>query len=123
MQVPDIKRPQDMRTFFVIWGGQLVSLVGSGLTSFAMGIWIFDQTGEATPFALTALFATLPRVLLAPVAGVFADRYNRRLIMLIADSGDALVTASAAILLFSGRLEVWHIYLIAISSDSSGRPR
>ena len=49
--------PRSMRTFFIIWGGQLVSIMGSGLTSFALGVWIFNKTGQATPFALTALSA------------------------------------------------------------------
>lgn len=118
MESTAMNRPQSMKTFFVIWIGQLISLVGSGLTSFALGIWIYQETGQATPFALTALFGTLPRVLLAPVAGVIADRYDRRRIMLLADSGDALVTGVAALLLFSGQLAVWHIYLIAIASST-----
>ena len=48
-------QPKTMRTFLIIWAGQLISTLGSGLTGFAMGVWIFDQTGEATPFALTIL--------------------------------------------------------------------
>jgi len=60
---------QGMRTFLTIWIGQLISTLGSGLTSFALGVWIFDQTGRATPFALTILFGNLPRILLLPVAG------------------------------------------------------
>jgi MFS family permease len=106
--------PKNMRTFWVIWGGQLISVLGSGLTSFAMGVWIYDQTGKATPFALTALFATLPSVLLMPFAGAVADRFNRRKVMILADSGDALVTIIAAGLLFFGDLQVWHIYLLAV---------
>jgi MFS family permease len=90
-------------------------MLGSGLTSFALGVWIYDQTGEATPFALTALFASLPRLLLLPVGGTFADRYNRRLIMILADTGAAIVTAVAAVLLFFGDLQVWHIYIISFS--------
>ncbi len=82
--------PKVMRTFLIIWAGQLVSLIGSGLTSFALGVWIYDQTGQATPFALTGLFGSLPGVLLAPVAGVVADRWNRRLIMIVTDTGAAL---------------------------------
>ena len=105
--------PKNMRTFWTIWGGQLISMLGSGLTSFALGVWIYDQTGQATPFALTALFASLPQLLLMPIGGTFADRYNRRLIMILADTGSALVTAVAALMLFFGDLQVWHIYLLA----------
>lgn len=107
-----------MRTFLIIWFGQLISLVGSGMTSFALAVWIFQRTGQATPFAITALLSSLPRILLSPVAGSLADRWNRRRLMILADSGDALVTLVAAGLLFTNQLEVWHIYLIALASAS-----
>ena len=76
-------------------------------------MWIYDQTGQATPFALTALFATLPGLVLMPIAGSFADRYSRRWIMIIADTGAAVVTAITFFLLFFGDLQIWHIYLLA----------
>jgi MFS family permease len=105
-----------MRTFLTVWAGQLISLIGSGLTSFALGVWIFDQTGQATPFALTVLFGSLPGVLLAPLAGVAADRWNRRRIMILTDTGAAVLTALIAFVLFfsDGGLQVWHIYAVAV---------
>jgi MFS family permease len=109
-----------MRTFLIIWLGQLISMIGSGLTGFALGVWIFDQTGQALPFALTALFSQLPRVALAPIAGALADRWNRRLVMILADSGAALATLFAAIMLFFFDLQIWHIYLIAFLSSTFG---
>ncbi len=104
--------PQGMKTFLTIWIGQLVSMLGSGLTSFALGVWIFDQTGKATPFALTILFGNLPRILLLPVAGSLADRWNRRWVMILSDVGNALVTISVFALLLFGSLQFWHVYLI-----------
>lgn len=104
--------PQGMKTFLTIWIGQLVSMLGSGLTSFALGVWIFDQTGKATPFALTILLGNLPRILLLPVAGSLADRWNRRRVMILSDVGNALVTISVFALLLFGSLQFWHIYLI-----------
>jgi len=106
--------PKNMKTFMVIWFGQLISIIGSGLTGFALGVWIYDQTGQATPFALTALFATLPNVLLMPIAGTMADRYNRRHIMILADCGAAVATGVLALILFLGDLQVWHIYLVTL---------
>jgi DHA3 family macrolide efflux protein-like MFS transporter len=106
--------PQDMKKFSIIWLGELISIVGSGLTSFALGVWIYQQTGQATPFALTILFGSLPRILLTPVAGSLADRWNRRWLMILADSGDALVTLVVVLLLAFHGLEVWNIYLIAL---------
>jgi len=102
-----------MRTFFIIWLGQVVSIIGSGLTAFGLAVWIFEQTGQATPFALTIMFANLPRILLSPLAGALADRWNRRRIMILADTGSAVITLSAFFLLTFGQLAVWHIYVIA----------
>ena len=111
-----------MHTFLIIWAGQLISMIGSGLTSFALGVWIYDQTGEATPFALTVLFGSLPGVLLAPVAGAIADRWNRRLIMILTDTGAALLTLFIAFVLFfsDGGLQIWHIYGVALVGASLG---
>ena len=109
-----------MRTFWTIWAGQFISILGSGLTGFALGVWIYDQTGQATPFALTALSATLPQLLLMPIGGTFADRYSRRLIMILADTGSAIITAVTALLLFVGNLQVWHIYMLAFFGSVFG---
>lgn len=102
-----------MRAFLIIWIGQLISMLGSGLTGFALGVWIFEQTGQATPFALTVLFGSLPRLLLLPLAGSLADRWNRRWIMALSDSGSALLTLSVFLLLNLGSLQTWHIYLLS----------
>ena len=109
-----------MKTFLVIWIGQLISLIGSGLTGFALSVWMFEQTGQATPIALNALFFNLPRVILSPIAGSVADRYNRRVILILADCGAALATLAVAIILFSGNLQVWHIYLTTAISSAFG---
>lgn len=107
-------QPRNMRTFMVIWAGQVISILGSGLTSFALGVWIFQQTGQATPFAITVLFGTLPRILLSPLAGSLADRWNRRRLMILADSGNALVTLVVVFLIFTDSLQIWNIYLVAL---------
>jgi hypothetical protein len=86
--VPGESRFAALRRFFIIWFGQLVSLTGSGLTAFALGVWVFQQTGSATSFALIALAGTLPRALFSPVAGALADRYDRRKLMIAADEHD-----------------------------------
>ncbi len=112
--------PKNMRTFFIIWIGQLISILGSGLTSFALGVWIYQQTGQATPFAITVLFGSLPAVILGPVAGAVADRFNRKWVMLLADTGSALVTLAAFFLYISGTLEIWNIYIIALVGSIFG---
>ena len=112
--------PKNMRTFWIIWSGQVISMLGSGLTGFGLGVWIYDQTGQATPFALTALFGTLPALLLMPIGGAVADRYSRRKIMILADTGAAIITGITAVLLFMGNLQIWHIYLLATAGSIFG---
>lgn len=109
---------QSMRTFYIIWVGQLLSLLGSGLTNFGLAVWIFEQTGQATPFALTVLFGNIPRILLAPVAGSIADRWNRRWILILTDSGSALLTLIIFILFSNGQLSIGLIYIFAAVGSS-----
>lgn len=106
-----------MRTFIVIWFGQLISLIGSGITNFALGIWIYQRTGSVTQFALISLFAILPAILISPLIGTLIDRWDRRSCMILSDSGAGLCTLFIALLLFSDKLQVWHIYL-AITGSS-----
>jgi MFS transporter, DHA3 family, macrolide efflux protein len=105
--------PKNMRTFFIIWIGQVISMIGSSMTGFALGVWIFDQTGQATPFALVILSSTLPRVLLLPVAGSIADRWNRKALMILTDTASAVVTLIIMLLILSEQMQIWHIYLLA----------
>jgi len=107
-----------MQVFFVIWLGQLVSLVGSGLTGFALGLWVYQRSGSVTQFAFIALFTVLPNILLSPVAGVLVDRWDRRWTMILSDAGAALSTLAVAILFLTNHLEVWHIYLAAATSSA-----
>ncbi|RYZ41355.1 MAG: MFS transporter [Myxococcaceae bacterium] len=95
----------------LIWLGQCVSLLGSGLTSFALGVWMYETTGGVTRFALVMLSATLPAILLGPVAGALVDRWNRRWVLILSDSIAGLMSLVLATLLFSGYLQPWHAYV------------
>jgi DHA3 family macrolide efflux protein-like MFS transporter len=99
-----------LRTFFIIWLGQVVSTVGSSLTGFVLGVWVYQETGSATQFALIAACATLPSIVLAPLAGALVDRHDRRMVMIVSDFGAALSTVVLALLWSAGTLEVWHIW-------------
>lgn len=107
-------------TFSIIWLGQLVSVVGSGLTSFALGVWTFERTGSATHFALIGLCAVLPRVLLSPLAGAVVDRWDRRRVMILSDVGAGLSTLVVFLLFGANRLEIWHIYLLTSINAAFG---
>lgn len=104
-----------MNKFFVIWAGQIISMLGSGLSGFGLGVWIYQQTGSATQFALTAFFMMLPNLVMGPIGGILADRFDRRKLLAISDAGQAAGTLVLAVLLFSGRLEVWHIYVTTVT--------
>ena len=85
--------------FLTIWAGQLVSVVGSGLTSFALGVWVLEKTGSSFSFSVLAACALLPSILLLPMAGALVDRWDRRRIMMMADIGAAVCTIGSALLL------------------------
>ena len=112
-------RTPALRTFLIIWLGQFVSIIGSGLTGFALGVWIFQQTGRTTDFALIAAFFTLPGIFLAPIAGSLVDRYNRRTVMLVADTVAGCSTLLIALLLSRGGLTIWHIYLVTFLNSAA----
>lgn len=76
--------------FLLLWTGELVSSIGSGLTSFGLGVYVFGQTGSAADMALVTLLAFLPTLLLSVPAGVLADRYDRRLLMMLGDGCSAV---------------------------------
>ncbi len=110
--------------FGLIWFGQLVSTVGSGLSGFILGVWVFQQTGSATLYALSAVFGSIPNILLLPLAGALVDRWNRRRTLIWCNLAASLCTLAVALLLVTGRLRVWHVYivvsLLAISSTFLG---
>lgn len=106
-------RDQGAGTFLTIWLGQAISLIGSGLTTFALGVWVYQQTGSAAEFSWLNMFAVLPHVLVTPIAGAIADRWDRRRLMILSDTGAACGTILLFILLRLGSLQLWMVYLVA----------
>ena len=76
--------------FMLLWAGELISAIGGGLTSFGLGVYVFNETGSAAGMALVTLLGFLPVLLLSVPAGVLADRYDRRILMMIGDGCSAL---------------------------------
>ena len=103
-----------MRKFTILWFGQVVSLIGSAMTWFGFTIWAWEATGRASALATISFFTFLPGILFSPVAGVFVDRWNRKLVMLLADLATALGTLVILLIFSFGSLQVWHIYLVSI---------
>ncbi|KOP80845.1 macrolide transporter [Lysinibacillus sp. FJAT-14745] len=105
------------KKFLLLWSGQLISAIGSGLTAFGLGIYVFQQTGKASAMALVTLLAFMPSLLLSPVAGVLADRYDRRLLMVLGDSLSAIGLVYILICMLSGEVLLWQICVgVTISS-------
>ena len=106
--------------FLLIWFGQFISIIGSGLTIFSLGVYVYQQTGTASSYVFILMCAFLPPFLLKPYGGILADRHDRRLMMVIGDSGSTLGLLFIFIMMLKGNIELWQIYLgIAISSTFS----
>ena len=95
----------------LLWAGEFVSAIGGGLTSFGLSVYVFQQTGSAASMALVTLLAFLPTLLLSVPAGVLADRYDRRLLMMIGDGLSALGILYILICMLRGEA---HLYQICI---------
>ncbi|GAA3159728.1 non-ribosomal peptide synthetase/type I polyketide synthase [Nonomuraea roseoviolacea] len=117
---PAGRRQPSLKTFFLVAFGQLVSLVGTGLTTFGLGLWVYQQTQSITMFSIVSVMALLPAVVLAPIAGAVADRLDRRLVMITADSAAGCGSIALAALLWTGGLQLWHIYaIVAVGAVST----
>lgn len=99
-----------MRTFFVVWSGQVVSVLGTSLTGFGLQIWVYIETGSVTALAIASLCYSIPSTLIAPVAGALVDRWDRRRVMLASDAAAGVATMIIAGLFMMDSLEVWHVY-------------
>ncbi len=100
-----------MRGFIVVWLGQVFSLIGTAMSGFALTIWAYERTGQATALALVGFFFMTPMLVISPVAGALVDRSNRKLMMMISDIASGISTIIVIILYTSGHLEVWHLYI------------
>lgn len=106
--------------FFTIWGGQAFSLMGSQLVSFALIWWLTKTTGSATVLAMASLVGLVPQVVLGPLTGALVDRWNRRIVMIVADSLVAVFTLVLAAVFALGIVEIWHVYLLMFLRSVAG---
>lgn len=107
-------RPTGMSGFTMVWLGQIVSVLATNMTAFALTIWVFQKTGSVTALAWVQVFFITPLLIISPLAGVLVDRHDRKLMMMISDLLAGLATIAILVLQAFGTLEVWHLYAAAI---------
>lgn len=107
-------RPTGMFGFTLVWLGQIISVLATNMSAFALTIWVFQKTGSATALGLMQVFFITPLLVISPFAGVLVDRHNRKLMMMMSDLLAGLATISILVLQAFGILEVWHLYAAAI---------
>ena len=113
-------RPTGMLAFTIIWVGQLVSLTGTQMAGFALTIWAWLLTGEATALALVGFFTFAPTVFLSPFAGALVDRWSRKLVMMLSDLAAVTSTIVVFLLYFTGNLQIWHLYITGAFTGAFG---
>lgn len=113
-------RPTGMWAFTIVWIGQVVSLQGSAMTAFALTLWAWLITGEATALALVGFFSFVPTLLVSPFAGALIDRWNRKFVMMLSDLGAVLSTIVVLLLFSTGNLQIWHLYVTGAFAGAFG---
>jgi DHA3 family macrolide efflux protein-like MFS transporter len=116
-----MERLTGWRGFLAVWAGQSISLVGSGMYAFAVGVWVYERTQSATLFGLILFFEMLPGVLIAPYAGVVADRVNRRTVMLFGNAG--MIAGALVVLLATmhNQVNFWELYPALVMGSVSAQ--
>ena len=109
-----------LRNYLPMGIGQIVSLVGSALVQFALVWYVTKETGSAAVLATATTAAIVPNILLGPFVGALVDRWNRKLVMIIADLVVALATVVLAVLFATGAIQIWHIIAILLTRSAAG---
>jgi DHA3 family macrolide efflux protein-like MFS transporter len=112
------ERSPSFSVFALVWLGQVVSLMGSGLTGFALGVWVFQLTGSTTQYSFVTVCSRLPAIAVAPIAGALIDRWDRRRAMIFSDVGAGLSILGIALLYIAGVLQIWHICVALIINSA-----
>ncbi|MCC6299672.1 MAG: MFS transporter [Anaerolineales bacterium] len=100
--------------FTIVWIGQIVSVLASSMSQFALTIFMFDETGSALAMGMMQVFFITPFLLISPLAGVWVDRYNRKLMMMVSDIGAGIATLLILTLQALGILDYWHLYAASV---------
>ena len=102
----------DMRKYLLLWATQMFSGLGSGMTSFAIVIWVYEQYSSAMSTAGMMVASYTPYILCSVFAGALSDRWDKKKIMLWCDVLSALTTVIIMALMRMNRLQLWHLYAL-----------
>lgn len=103
---------KELKTFIILWLTQSLSQLGSSMTGFALVIWLYQDSGSALTTALLAVCSYAPYVIMSIFAGAISDKWNKKVVMLVCDSLAAVSTVAVLVLLKTGNLQVWHLYVV-----------
>jgi MFS family permease len=101
------------REFRLIWYGQIFTAMATWMDQVARGWLIYELTNSALQLGLVRGVQAIPILLLSPLAGSAADRYSRKMQVMVAQIVDGVLYAAVALLIFSGNIEPWHVYVTA----------
>src|SRR4030067_245188 len=108
---PKTRLAKGMFGFSIVWIGQIFSLLGTSMTGFAMTIWAYQITEQATALALVGFFFVAPMLIVSPFAGALVDRSNRKMMMMLSDLASGIATVFILILYSTGNLQIWHLFI------------
>lgn len=100
------------RNFVMVVLGQIISLFGNAILRFALPLYLLNETGSAALFGVVSACAFIPMIVLGPVGGIFADRVNKRNIMVVLDFSTALLVLATIFLL--GKMNLVALLLCAL---------
>jgi DHA3 family macrolide efflux protein-like MFS transporter len=108
-----LKRPQGFKGFSIMSIGEIISLVGSAMTQFGIGIWIWKATGNATPFSIVATLFFIPVIIFTPIAGALVDRWPKKRSLILPDLAAGIITIITLTLYITNHLTLLYIYSAA----------
>jgi MFS family permease len=106
-----------MRAYLTVWAGQFLSLLGSGLTGFALGVYVYRLTGSATTLGLVFALGLLPAILVSPFTGALVDRWGVRTSLLVSNGAHMVITLVLAAVLVTDSFAVWQVYPIVAATS------
>ena len=105
-------RIQELKNFYILWSTQSLSQLGSTMTSYALTLWLYQETGSALQTALLSICSYAPYVIMSVFAGAISDKWDKKRTMLACDTLAACSTVIVLFMLLTGMLRPWHLYLL-----------